>query len=73
MSFKTGARPSLASPYDRGPVPVAVEDASESAWAEYDSCWEQLDLQVSSRPAPSTAARGAVLRAADRDLGSDLG
>ena len=31
---------------DRGEVPPASEDASETAWREFDACWEALDRRV---------------------------
>ena len=62
----------LANPDDRGRVPAPVEDDSEFAWAEFDSCWQQLDQQVPATPKARAKPTGAQLRAADRDCADGL-
>jgi hypothetical protein len=64
--------PSVTSPYDREQVPCGVEDASDSAWEEFDSCWAQLEAEVTVARKRAVPARAAALRAADRDLAHAL-
>jgi hypothetical protein len=54
--------------FDRGEIPPPVEDASESAWAEYSSCWQELDDKLPKYTARSRHHAGARMRAAEREI-----
>jgi hypothetical protein len=53
---------------DRGPATPAIEDTSESAWEEYNSCWHELDRKVPARPVQGGRQSAAQLRAAEREI-----
>lgn len=57
---------------ERGWVPVAIEDDSESAWAEYDACCEALEARLARRKPRTQSGRHAAARVRDGQLAREL-
>ena len=57
---------------ERGWVPVAVEDDSESAWAEFDACCEALNARLARRKPRTPSGLRSLARPRDGQLAKEL-